>query len=107
VTSDGIQPYFAMIWKGRRGNTLHREAGEEATGARTIGRRFMQGRLLALFPRGVTTEEAERPAHIDIVKGRSKHKFTHHPNSSHDTPATPQDMVTISKMGPMIVVGLQ
>jgi hypothetical protein len=38
---------------------------------------------------------------------RSKHEFTCHPNSSHDAPSTSWDMITISKTGPMIVVGLQ
>jgi hypothetical protein len=34
----------------------------------------------------------------------SKHMFTHHPNFSHDVP---WDMVTVSKTGPMIAMGLQ
>jgi hypothetical protein len=40
-------------------------------------------------------------------KGHSKHKFTHHPNSSHDAPSTSRDMATVSKTGPMITVGPQ
>jgi hypothetical protein len=33
--------------------------------------------------------------------------FTCHPNTSHDVPATSRDTTIVSKMGPMIVVGLQ
>jgi hypothetical protein len=38
---------------------------------------------------------------------RSKHMFTHHPNSSHDLPTTSWHMATVSKIGPTIVMGLQ
>jgi hypothetical protein len=43
---------------------------------------------------------------IGTIKGHSKHIFTRHPNSSHDVPTTLKDTTTVSKTGPMIVVGL-
>jgi hypothetical protein len=67
----------------------------------------VQGQPPALYPRGVTTEEAKRWALTDVGKGRSKHEFTCHPNSSHDVPSTSWDMTTVSKMGPKIAMGLQ
>jgi hypothetical protein len=85
----------------------HREGSEEAIGHRTRGFRFTQGWLPTLWPRGVTTEEVKRQAITGIVKWCSKHMFTCHPNSSHDTPATSCDTTTVFKMGPMIDVGPQ
>jgi hypothetical protein len=75
-------------------------------GGRARGHRFTQGRPPALYPHGVTTEEAKQQTLADVVKGCSKHEFTHHPNSSHDAPSTLKDMATVSKTGPTIVVGL-
>jgi hypothetical protein len=40
-----------------------------------------------------------------IVKRCSKHKFTRHPNSSHDMPSTSWDMAIVSKSGLMIAKG--
>jgi hypothetical protein len=65
----------------------------------------VQEQPLALYPCGVTTEEAKRRAPANTLKRRSKHEFTRHPNSSHDTPSTSWDTTTISKMGPIIAEG--
>jgi hypothetical protein len=40
------------------------------------------------------------------IKGRSKPMFTRISNSSHDVPATVWDIAAVSKMNPMIVMGL-
>jgi hypothetical protein len=40
------------------------------------------------------------------AKGCNKPMFTCLPNSSHDVPTRAWDTIIVSKMGPMIVVGL-
>jgi hypothetical protein len=76
------------------------------TGVHARGCRCAQGRLTALPPRSVTTEQAKQWALIGVEKGHSKPRFTHLPYSSHDVPPIVRDTITISKMGPMIAVGL-
>jgi hypothetical protein len=70
------------------------------------GRRCCKGWPTTLYPYGVTTGEAKHQALIGTVKGRSRPTFTCLPYSSHDVPTIAQDTITISKMVPMIVVGL-
>jgi hypothetical protein len=71
-------------------------------GVHVRGCRCVQGWLPALYPCGVTTEEAKR----QTLTRRSKPMFARLPNSSHDVPTIVQDMETVNKMGPMNSVGL-
>jgi hypothetical protein len=66
-----------------------------------------KGDCVLLYPHDVTTEEAKQWALTSCSKRHKKTMFTCLSDSSHITPATTAwNTMTISKMGPTIVVGL-
>jgi hypothetical protein len=75
-------------------------------GGQARGHRLTVGVTTSFIDPWCDNRGGKRCALIDTLKGCSKHEFTRHLNSSHDAPFTSWDTTTISKIGPMIAVGL-